>query len=111
MAICPVHKPIPWRGRWEACGVCAIIPDYPAEKLDVIFAVEADDKETRTAIAARKTRLPLTVIPVPASWPRTKPKALNVALPFARGAFTVVYDAEDRPQPDQLRRALHAFDI
>lgn len=83
--------------------------DYPAEKLDVILAVEADDHETRAAIAARRTRIPVTVIPVPAAGPRTKPKALNVALPFARGAFTVIYDAEDRPEPDQLRRALHAF--
>jgi len=55
----------------------------------VVVAVEADDGETRTAIAARKCRIPLTVIPVPALGPRTKPKALNVALPFARGAFTV----------------------
>jgi cellulose synthase/poly-beta-1,6-N-acetylglucosamine synthase-like glycosyltransferase len=41
--------------------------------------------------------------------PRTKPKALNFALPFARGTFIVIYDAEDRPQPDQLRLALQAF--
>ena len=83
--------------------------DYPIEKLDVILAVEADDLETRSAIARCRSRLPITVIPVPAAAPRTKPKALNAALPFARGAFTVVYDAEDRPEPDQLRRALHAF--
>jgi cellulose synthase/poly-beta-1,6-N-acetylglucosamine synthase-like glycosyltransferase len=83
--------------------------DYPHEKLDVILAVEQDDRETRAAIAARKTRLPVTVVPVPPAGPRTKPKALNVALPFARGAFTVVFDAEDRPEPDQLRRALQAF--
>jgi cellulose synthase/poly-beta-1,6-N-acetylglucosamine synthase-like glycosyltransferase len=46
---------------------------------------------------------------VPAAGPRTKPKALNVALPFARGSFTVIYDAEDRPESDQLRHALEAF--
>jgi cellulose synthase/poly-beta-1,6-N-acetylglucosamine synthase-like glycosyltransferase len=92
-----------------SCGACAIIPDYPAEKLDVIVAVEADDRETRATIAARNNRMPITVIPVPTQGPRTKPKALNVALPFARGAFTVIYDAEDRPEPDQLRRALQAF--
>jgi len=46
---------------------------------------------------------------VPPSGPRTKPKALNVALPFARGSFTVVYDAEDRPEANQLRRAIQAF--
>jgi cellulose synthase/poly-beta-1,6-N-acetylglucosamine synthase-like glycosyltransferase len=83
--------------------------DYPAEKLDVILAVEADDHETRAAIAARKSRLPVTLVPVAAIGPRTKPKALNVALPFARGDFTVVYDAEDRPEPGQLRCALQAF--
>ena len=75
----------------------------------MIIAVEADDRETRAAIAARNNRMPITVIPVPARGPRTKPKALNVALPFARGTFTVIYDAEDRPEPNQLRCALQAF--
>ena len=75
----------------------------------MLIAVEADDDETLAALAMRSTRLPVTVIPVPRLGPRTKPKALNVALPFARGVFTVIYDAEDRPEPDQLRRALQAF--
>lgn len=83
--------------------------NYPAEKLDVIIAVEADDDDTRAAITARKHRIPLTVIPVPPGGPCTKPKALNVALPFARGRFTVIYDAEDRPERNQLRAALRAF--
>lgn len=83
--------------------------DYPPEKLDVIIAVEADDRATRDALAARKNTVPITVIPVAAAGPRTKPKALNFALPFARGTFTVIYDAEDRPQQDQLRQALQAF--
>jgi len=83
--------------------------DYPAEKLNVVIAVEADDHETRAAIDTRKHRLPITVIPVPAQGPRTKPTALNIALPFARGTFTVIYDAEDRPETNQLRQALQAF--
>ena len=49
------------------------------------------------------------MIPVPPAELRTKPKALNIALPFARGEFTVIYDAEDRPERNQLRRALKAF--
>jgi cellulose synthase/poly-beta-1,6-N-acetylglucosamine synthase-like glycosyltransferase len=53
--------------------------------------------------------LPITLVRVPVAGPRTKPKALNVALPFARGTFTAIYDAEDRPEPDQLRQALQAF--
>ncbi|MBS0533963.1 MAG: glycosyltransferase [Proteobacteria bacterium] len=83
--------------------------DYPAEKLDVIIATEADDYETRAALAAIRTRFPITIVDVPVGGPRTKPKALNVALPFARGTFTVIYDAEDRPEFDQLRRALGRF--
>jgi glycosyltransferase XagB len=83
--------------------------DYPPEKLDVILAVEADDTSTRAAITARKHRIPVTVIPVAPAELRTKPKALNVALALARGTFTVIYDAEDRPERNQLRRALRAF--
>ncbi len=83
--------------------------NYPHEKLDVIIAVEAKDHATRAAITARKHRIPITVVPVPAVGPATKPKALNVALPFARGTFTVIYDAEDRPERNQLRAALKAF--
>jgi cellulose synthase/poly-beta-1,6-N-acetylglucosamine synthase-like glycosyltransferase len=83
--------------------------DYPREKLDVKFAIEPDDDETLAAL--QQLRMPpcYEVIIAPATGPRTKPKALNAALPFARGSFVVVYDAEDRPDPDQLRKALAAF--
>jgi cellulose synthase/poly-beta-1,6-N-acetylglucosamine synthase-like glycosyltransferase len=83
--------------------------DYPQEKLDVKLVIEADDKETRAAIAARNSRIAIDVLTAPPAGPRTKPKALNVALPFACGSFTAIYDAEDRPEPNQLRRALQAF--
>ena len=83
--------------------------DYPAEKLDVIVIVEADEPATRAAITRRKHRLPITVVPAPPAGPRTKPKALNIALELARGSFVAIYDAEDRPEPQQLRCALEAF--
>jgi glycosyltransferase XagB len=83
--------------------------DYPHEKLDVKLVVEADDLETRSAIDALRLGPPYEVIVVPPQGPRTKPKALNAALPFARGQFTAVYDAEDKPEPDQLRRAIDLF--
>lgn len=83
--------------------------DYPPEKLDVKFVLEADDRETQGALARLRLGPPFEIIIAPAIGPRTKPKALNVALPFARGVFTVVYDAEDAPDPDQLRRALALF--
>ncbi|MDI3470297.1 MAG: Glycosyl transferase, group 2 family protein [Pseudolabrys sp.] len=83
--------------------------DYPREKLDVKFVVEPDDAETRRAIELHSRGQNVDIIVAPDTGPRTKPKALNAALPFARGNFTVIFDAEDRPEPDQLRRALHAF--
>lgn len=83
--------------------------DYPREKLDVKIIVETDDAETRAALAAARSGLPFDTIVVPRIGPRTKPKALNVALSFVRGDYLVIYDAEDRPEPDQLRRALDRF--
>jgi cellulose synthase/poly-beta-1,6-N-acetylglucosamine synthase-like glycosyltransferase len=83
--------------------------DYPREKLDIKIAIEADDVDTRMALARHRLGAPFEIVIVPAYGPRTKPKALNAALAFARGTFTVVYDAEDRPEPNQLRRALDAF--
>jgi cellulose synthase/poly-beta-1,6-N-acetylglucosamine synthase-like glycosyltransferase len=83
--------------------------DYPPEKLDVKLVVEPDDYETRSVLAQLELGPPFTIITAPPFGPRTKPKALNAALPFARGSFTVVYDAEDVPEPDQLRRAFAMF--
>lgn len=83
--------------------------DYPRERLDVLLAVEADDDVTRRTLAA--TSLPgwVRVITVPPGHPRTKPRALNFALNFARGEIIGIYDAEDRPDPDQIRRIVHRF--
>ena len=100
-----------YREAASVAGLLAAIGrlDYPPEKLDVVVAVEADDGDTRAALDTAKPKFPITVLPVPPQGPRTKPKALNVALPFARGTYTVIYDAEDRPDPGQLRVALQAF--
>jgi Glycosyl transferase family group 2 len=83
--------------------------DWPPEKLDIKFVIERDDHETRAALQAMSLCRPYDVLVAPAIGPRTKPKALNVALPFARGAFVTVFDAEDRPEPGQLRRAYETF--
>jgi cellulose synthase/poly-beta-1,6-N-acetylglucosamine synthase-like glycosyltransferase len=83
--------------------------NYPPEKLDIKLVLEADDRDTRTIVEALDLGPPFEVVIAPQSGPRTKPKALNAALPFARGSFIAVFDAEDRPEPDQLRLALEAF--
>jgi hypothetical protein len=83
--------------------------DYPVEKLDIKFILEPDDHETRDAIDQMELGPPFEIRIAPVRGPRTKPKALNAALPFVRGEFVAVFDAEDRPDTDQLRLALEAF--
>ena len=82
---------------------------YPTAKLDVILILEESDTETQAL--ASKLDLPgfIRVVVVPDGMPRTKPKALDYAMSFARGAFLVIYDAEDLPEPDQLHKALNVF--
>ena len=83
--------------------------DYPRAKLDVKFVVERDDLETAAALRACGPRTPHEIIVAPPGGPRTKPNALNVATPFAAGSLVAVYDAEDLPEPRQLRRAAAIF--
>ena len=83
--------------------------DYPRHRLDLRLLVEADDAETLAAL--ERTALPphAAVVEVPPGAPRTKPRALAYGLLLARGEHVVVYDAEDRPAPEQLRHAVAAF--
>ncbi|WP_295853860.1 glycosyltransferase family 2 protein [Tardiphaga sp.] len=98
----------------EASSVARLVQaieafDYPREKLDVILVIEPDDQQTHAAIKRLGFRPYLRHLVAPAVAPKTKPKALNWALPFARGSFVAVYDAEDHPDAGQLRAALDAF--
>lgn len=83
--------------------------DYPASKLDIKLVLEADDRETLDVLQATDLPGNVEIIVAPRGQPRTKPRALNVALPLARGRFTVIYDAEDVPDPGQLRLAIARF--
>ncbi|MBC8129023.1 MAG: glycosyltransferase, partial [Rhizobiaceae bacterium] len=83
---------------------------WPRSKLDVMLVCEGDDPETIAAVQRAVEREPgFRIVVVPPSLPRTKPKALNYALPLATGEFVVLYDAEDRPHPDQLETAFRAM--
>jgi cellulose synthase/poly-beta-1,6-N-acetylglucosamine synthase-like glycosyltransferase len=83
--------------------------DYPKEKLDVKLLLEEDDAET--IAVARLANLPpyFDITIVPDGKPKGKPKACNYGLLHARGEFVVIFDAEDIPEPDQLKKVLVAF--
>lgn len=82
--------------------------DWPRAKLDIKLILESDDLPTIDAARRATTDLPfIEIVLVPPGQPRTKPRALNFALPLARGAYTVIYDAEDRPHPGQLKAAYY----
>ncbi len=85
--------------------------DYPAAKLDIKFVIEEDDAETFAALHQAGLAPYMEVVVAPAGAPRTKPRALNVALPLARGELLTIFDAEDRPEPLQLRIAAERFAV
>jgi len=83
--------------------------DYPKSKLDVRLLIEEDDIEAIELLQRDKPPSYFTVLVVPHSLPKTKPKACNYGLIRARGEIVVIYDAEDRPDPDQLKKVFLSF--
>ncbi len=83
--------------------------DYPMNRLQILFLTEEDDAETRDAIAAMSLPPHFSIVTVPAGEPRTKPRACNYGLLEATGDYVVIYDAEDVPDPLQLKKAVLTF--
>lgn len=83
--------------------------EYPRQILDVKLLLESDDPETLQAVRTAAPGSHVEIIRVTDGPPKTKPKACNVGLLRARGTFVTIYDAEDRPDPLQLRRVVAAF--
>ncbi len=83
--------------------------DYPSEKLDVKLLIEEDDDKTLNAVRALDFPANFEVIVVPFHMPKTKPKACNYGLHFSRGTFLTIYDAEDVPDADQLKKTVFLF--
>ena len=83
--------------------------DYPAAKLDIRLLIEAEDTGMQAALAHIALPSHVSVTIVPPGLPRTKPRALNLALLEARGTLFTIFDAEDIPDPQQLRMAAARF--
>jgi cellulose synthase/poly-beta-1,6-N-acetylglucosamine synthase-like glycosyltransferase len=71
--------------------------------------VEEASPRTIAAVQRYLVDARFSLVIVPPRPPHTKPKALNFALPLARGAFVAVFDAEDVPERLQLRKAATIF--
>ena len=82
---------------------------WPRSKLEIKLVCEADDAETLAALGRHRLQPNIEVVLVPPGLPRTKPKALAYALPLCSGRFVTLYDAEDRPHPEQLLEAWRRF--
>ncbi len=103
---------LPLYRDWEALpalihSIAAL--DYPANKLDVKLLLEEDDVKTQRESMRFADVLRFETVVVPAGGPKTKPKACNFGMQFARGDLIVIYDAEDQPEHDQLWKAAASF--
>jgi cellulose synthase/poly-beta-1,6-N-acetylglucosamine synthase-like glycosyltransferase len=83
--------------------------EYPRFALEVLILVEADDHITKAALDNITLARHFRVIEVPDGQLRTKPRAMNYALPFATGEIIGIYDAEDHPEADQLLKVAAGF--
>ncbi len=83
--------------------------EYPRELLDILLVVEQEDQITRNALNAGDLPGWMRVIVVPDGTVKTKPRALNYALDHCRGSIVGIYDAEDAPEPDQIRKIVARF--
>ncbi len=82
--------------------------DHPA--FEVVVVVGDDDPATRDVAERMAADHPqLVKVVVDASCPKSKPKALNAALPHCRGTITGVFDAEDDVHPALLQRVDQCF--
>ena len=83
--------------------------DYPKSKLDVKLLIEEDDDKTLNAVKNLDFPANFETIVVPFHMPKTKPKACNYGLYFSRGELLTIYDAEDVPDSDQLKKVVMLF--
>ncbi len=83
--------------------------DYPTSKLEILLLLEETDTLTHARLADVTLPSNVSVIEVPKDWLQTKPKAMNYALTFVTGDIVGIYDAEDRPEADQLQKVAAHF--
>ncbi|WP_406441808.1 glycosyltransferase [Streptomyces sp. NBC_01613] len=83
--------------------------DYPEDKLEILVLVERRDEATARAVREAGPPDFVRIVPLAPGKPQTKPRSCNLGLMLARGELLVIFDAEDRPEHDQLRKVARQF--
>ncbi len=83
--------------------------DYPKDKLQVLLLLEENDSETIKRLGIFHLPDYFQTVIIPHSMPKTKPKALNYGLQHTKGEYAVIFDAEDIPEKNQLKKVYLAF--
>ncbi len=104
--LCPLYKETKIAQQFVAAMKAL---DYPQDRLQVLLLTEEDDDETRAVLSSVYLPENFTIITVPRGEPQTKPRACNFGLLQAKGQFVVIFDAEDQPEPYQLKKAVLTF--
>ncbi len=104
--LCPLYKE---SEVLEAFVKNISLVDWPKDRLEVLLLLEADD--TVTIEKAKELNMPefVKTVIVPHSFPKTKPKACNYGLHIVKGEYVVIFDAEDIPAADQLKKVYLGF--
>lgn len=113
-----VFVPMYGEGKGVVEGIIKAIANqnYPADKVQVLLLVEHKDATTTSAILQLEDegKLPdncqLVIVPDLRKM-TNKPQACSYAFKYAIGTRAVIFDAEDRPERNQLRKAATAFDM
>ncbi|MCK9265566.1 glycosyltransferase [bacterium] len=82
---------------------------YPRDKFEVLLLVEEDDIKFKEYLKDKTLPKWWKVLEIPDFKPKTKGKALNYGLLQTKGEFLVIYDAEDIPEKNQIKKAAIAF--
>ena len=82
--------------------------NYPKSKLDIVILIDEDDDflDHYSALnLPNHYRLEIAED----CFPKTKPKVCNMGLYSTDAEYIVIYDAEDKPDPNQLLKVLYKF--
>lgn len=79
---------------------------YPQEKKQVIVVIEDTDRVTLSTISRIELKPNVEILLIPEAAPFTKGRALLHGIRKAEGEIITVYDAESRPERDQLMKAV-----